>query len=71
MAVNDVELSIAVDTPDGIRVGECHRVLDHVPAAMPSEVVWARDGAADHGEDVHGLVRVGSTWTPPTAAGPG
>jgi len=111
-AVNDVELSIAIDTPDGIRVCECpssatvgriarlepgdyrltcgieqnilcpgryvltafarsgHRVLDHVPAAMPFEVAWARDGAIDDRESVHGLVRLGSTWTAPIAAGP-
>ena len=106
-AVTDVELSVAIETPEGVRVCECpsggtigrlariepgayrlhcgivqnilnpgryvvtpiarsgQRVLDHVPGAMPFEVVWTRDGAPEGREDLHGLVRVGSTWTAP------
>jgi homopolymeric O-antigen transport system ATP-binding protein len=110
-AVNDVELSVAIETAEGVRVCECpssltlgriprlepgsyrlecvidrntlnpgryvltviarsgQRVLDHVPGAMPFEVTWPHDGASDGREDLHGLVRVGSTWTGPWGAG--
>ena len=106
-AVHDVELSVAIETPEGVRVCECssgatlgriarlepgayrlncgidlnilntgpyvltliarsgQRVLDHVPAAMPFEVAWPRDGAPDGRADLYGLLRVGSTWTAP------
>jgi hypothetical protein len=102
-----VELSVAIDTPEGVRVCECassatlgriarlepgayrlncgidqnilnpgryvltaiarsgQLVLDHVPAAMRFEIAWTRDGAPEGREDLHGLVRVGSTWTAP------
>jgi lipopolysaccharide transport system ATP-binding protein len=111
-AVNDVELSVAIETPQGVRVCDCpstlslgriarlepgtyrlecsidrnilnpgpylfttiaksgQRVLDHVSSAMRFEVVWPHSGAPDGREDLHGLVRVGSIWTAPTAAGP-
>jgi homopolymeric O-antigen transport system ATP-binding protein len=111
-AVNDVELSVAIATPEGIHVCECpssatlgriarlepgvyrlncgieqnvlnpgryvftpfarsgQRVLDHVPGAMPFEIAWTRDGALGGREDLPGLVRIASTWTAPTAAGP-
>jgi hypothetical protein len=45
------------------------RVLDHVPGAMPFEIAWPRDGAPDGRDDRYGLLRVGSTWTAPTADG--
>jgi lipopolysaccharide transport system ATP-binding protein len=110
-AVNDVELSVAIGTSEGVRVCECpsgltlgriarlergkyrldcgidrnvlnpgryvltpiarsgQRLLDEVPAALPFEVTWTRDGAPDGREDLSGLVRVGATWTAPTATG--
>jgi hypothetical protein len=109
--VNDVELSVVVETAEGIRVCECpsglslgriarfepgayrldcgidqnilnpgryvlaviardgQRVLDAVPDALAFEIAWTRDGAPDSREDLHGLVRVSSTWTAPTPAG--
>ena len=111
LAVTDVELSVVIDTPEGIHVGECpstatigriarlepgayrltcgighnilkpgryvftliarsgQRVLDHIPGAMPFEVAWTREGAADGREDLWGVVRLGSTWTAPEAGG--
>jgi hypothetical protein len=105
--VRDLELSLAIETAEGVRVCECpssltlgridrlepgryrlecgidqnilnpgryvltpiarsgQRVLDYVPGAMPFEIAWARDGAPEGREDLHGLVRVGSTWTAP------
>jgi hypothetical protein len=103
--VNDVELSVVVETPEGICVCECssgptlgriarldpgtyrlncgidenllnpgryvlsviarsgQRVIDDVARAMPFEIAWNREGAVSGRE--HGLVRLGSTWTPP------
>jgi hypothetical protein len=46
------------------------RVLDHVPGAMPFEIAWTREAAPGGRKDLYGFVRVGSTWTAPTAAGP-
>ena len=46
------------------------RVIDDVLRALPFEIAWPRDGAPTGREDVHGLVRLPSTWTPPTASGP-
>jgi len=109
-AVSDVELSVAVDTAEGVRVCEwssgatlgriarlepgayrlnCgvdqnilspgryvlapiartgRRILDYVPGAMPFEIAWSGDGVHDGRDDPSGLVRVGSTWTPPESA---
>ena len=109
--VTDVELSVAIDTPDGVRVCDCpssmtlgpipridpgayrlncridqnnlntgryvvsliarsgSRVIDVVLRAMPLEIGWTRDGGLDGREDLHGLVRLSSTWTAPMASG--
>jgi lipopolysaccharide transport system ATP-binding protein len=107
--VSDVELSVGIDTPEGVRVCECAsstalgriprlepgayrltcivdqnvlnpgryvisviarsgtRVVDDVLGALPFEIAWMRDGAPEGREDLHGLVRLPSTWTAPTA----
>jgi lipopolysaccharide transport system ATP-binding protein len=109
--VSDVELSVLVETPEGVRICECassrtlgriarldpgtyrlncgidenllnpgryvlsviarsgQRVIDNVAGAMPFEIAWSRDGAPAGREDLHGLVRLGATWTAPTATG--
>jgi lipopolysaccharide transport system ATP-binding protein len=112
-AVNDLELSVTVDTPEGLRICECpsslslgrigrlepgtyrlrcgidenllnpgryvlsviarsgQRVIDDVARALPFEIAWNRDGAAHGREDLHGVVRLRSTWTAPEPGPPG
>ena len=109
-AVSDLEISVAIDTPEGVRVCDCAsghalgrvarlapgayrlacgidqnvlapgryaisviarsgpRVIDDVLRALPFEIVRPRDGASVGREDLHGLVRLPSTWTSPTAS---
>jgi lipopolysaccharide transport system ATP-binding protein len=106
-AVNDLELTVVIDTPEGVCVCECtssptlgriarldpgtyrlncaidenllnpgryvlsviarsgQRVIDDVARALPFEIAWNREGAASGREDLHGLVRLASTWTAP------
>ena len=107
-AVSDVEVSVAIDTPEGVRVCECAsgaslgriarldpggyaltcaidenvlnpgrylvsviarsgpRVVDDVLGALPFEIAWTSDGAPEGREDLHGFVRLGSSWTAPS-----